>query len=134
MSGRRLWMKLIVHTAEQSDTVTHEDWYEIVATLSENEADRLRDIALLYRAVCGLERGRFRDEYVEEACYDLDRPIPLDGRLPPDWQLAECVALMTSRTLLPAKTCECFIDSETMAMVEWARAWLSANPMRPRSG
>jgi len=124
---RRLYLKLLVDYAEERELVTHADWREIVATLSEGDADRLRDIAQLYMEVCDFASGTFLGESVDEACYELNRPRPADVRPLPVPEMAECVALMTSRTLLPAKTCECFIDSETMAIVEAARGYLSAN-------
>jgi hypothetical protein len=124
---RRLYLKLLVDYAEGRELVTHADWQEIVVTLSESDVDRLRDIEHLYMEVCGLAGGTFLGESVDEACYELNRPRPADVRTLPIPDMAECIALMTSRTLLPAKTCECFIDSETVAIVEAAKAHLSAN-------
>src|SRR4051812_28364807 len=124
---RRLYLKLIVDYAEGRELVTHADWRQIVATLSEADADRLRDISHLYREVCGLARGTFLDESIDEACYELNRPRLGHDRPLLIPETAECVALMTSRTLLPAKTCECFLDSEIIAIVEGAKAYLSAD-------
>ena len=124
---RRLYLKLLVDYANEREVVMHANWGEIVATLSESDADWLRDIAHLYMEVCGGASRTFLDESVDEACYELNRPRPMRGRPSPIWDMAECVALMTSRTLLPVKTCECFIDSETMAIVEAAKGYLSNN-------
>jgi len=68
-------------------------------------------ITKLYWAIRGIGTNIFRDEYVDKACYELNRPWPVSVKRLPSWDKAECVALMTSRTRLPAKTRECLIDT-----------------------